>query len=370
LKILRVADVRGNRSGGMSRTMFCTGDELVRRGHSVDYFWEDRFQHRLPPQLWRFSTPIQLWSKIRSALRAGAGWDVVEIHEPISLICTLLFRHSPRVVLFSYGLEERSHQSLLDYRTRKGLPISVKMRWSPRTVTLQSRIATRRAHHVICSNSEDVSFLRARGVPESHLTRHHSGVDPIFLNTQPRPWSERRGILFLGGWLERKGILDLIPAVTELLKRHPDEFLTVAGCHASAETVKGLFDPAVQERVHVIPRIEGDAALVDIYARHRIFVLPSYFEGQPLVMIEAASQGMAIVTTGVCGMLDFIRPEENGLLVPVADPPALNRALERLVTHPDEAARMGAKARESAMTHTGEAAATKIEKAYRQALAL
>jgi glycosyltransferase involved in cell wall biosynthesis len=40
--------------------------------------------------------------------------------------------------------------------------------------------------------------------------------------------------------------------------------------------------------------------------------LPSYFEGQPLTMLEAAAMGLAILTTNICGMADFI---ENGINV-------------------------------------------------------
>jgi glycosyltransferase involved in cell wall biosynthesis len=48
-------------------------------------------------------------------------------------------------------------------------------------------------------------------------------------------------------------------------------------------------------------------------------VLPSFYEGQPLSMIEAATQGLAIVTTNVCGMKDFLTHEVDGLLLPVGD---------------------------------------------------
>ena len=63
MRIRRVAQVERNRTGGMSRTMFLTGDELERLGHSVDYWFLEDLPVAVPPQLWRFATPWKLRRK-------------------------------------------------------------------------------------------------------------------------------------------------------------------------------------------------------------------------------------------------------------------------------------------------------------------
>lgn len=63
-----------------------------------------------------------------------------------------------------------------------------------------------------------------------------------------------------------------------------------------------------------------------------IMVLPSYREGLPKSLIEAAACGRAVVTTNVPGCRDAIVPNKTGLLVPVKDPVALFEAIERLLT--------------------------------------
>ncbi|NDJ35311.1 MAG: glycosyltransferase [Chloroflexi bacterium] len=60
-----------------------------------------------------------------------------------------------------------------------------------------------------------------------------------------------------------------------------------------------------------------------------VFVLPSLSEGLPVSMLEAMARGLPIVAADVIGSRDLIDHGRTGLLVPLADPPALARALRR-----------------------------------------
>ncbi len=80
-----------------------------------------------------------------------------------------------------------------------------------------------------------------------------------------------------------------------------------------------------------------------------IACLPSYREGAPLSLIEAAASGRPIVTTDVPGCREIVRDGDNGFLVPVRDGVALAAALERLITDASLRARMGARSRERAL---------------------
>lgn len=70
------------------------------------------------------------------------------------------------------------------------------------------------------------------------------------------------------------------------------------------------------------------------YSRATLICLPSYREGVPTALIEAAACGRAIVTTDVPGCREIVRHNENGLLVPVRDPVALANALQTLLENP------------------------------------
>jgi glycosyltransferase involved in cell wall biosynthesis len=372
VRILRVADIPNNRTGGMSRTMYCTGEVLAAEGHEVDYLFGENLEVPGPVQLRRFTVPLKITSVIRGRARQGRRYDVVEIHEPLAAPYCWRRRHNSDhapLVVFSYGLEERSHRALLDYRRLKGLPVTLKNRYSPLTVVWQAEYAVRHADHVLCSNSEDVRHLRAAGVAPEKLTQHHSGVEAEFLAAgQAEPYPERAGVLFLGSWLARKGILDLIPAISTVMRARPALRFTAAGCGVSADEVWSSFAAELRPRIRVLPSVADNRTLIDLYREHAILALPSYFEGQPLVMIEAAALAMAIVTTGICGMADFITDGENGLTVPVGDVATLADRLNSLAGDPVLARRLGEAARRNASQFTWTNAARRILRAYEHAL--
>lgn len=80
-----------------------------------------------------------------------------------------------------------------------------------------------------------------------------------------------------------------------------------------------------------------------------VAVLPSYREGLPRALIEAAACGLPLVTTDVPGCRAVVTHEVDGLLVPVRDPEALTRAIARLHDEPALRARLGAAARAKAL---------------------
>jgi len=84
----------------------------------------------------------------------------------------------------------------------------------------------------------------------------------------------------------------------------------------------------------------------DILSRSHIAVLPSYREGLPKVLLEAAASGRPIVATDVPGCREICRHNENGYLVQVRDPSDLKRAIQRLVEDKEMRKRFGRKGRE------------------------
>ena len=82
-----------------------------------------------------------------------------------------------------------------------------------------------------------------------------------------------------------------------------------------------------------------------VYSQAHIVCLPSYHEGAPKVLLEAASSGRAIVTTNVSGCKEIVRHNENGLLVSPRDPAALAGALKALIQNPGLRKQMGKRGR-------------------------
>ena len=178
MKILRVADVANNRTGGMSRVMYGSGDAMIRDGHQVDYQFGADLGAVSPPQLRRFVVPVRTARLVSRLQRDQGPYDVVELHEPSAAYYVMRNRHSrelPPCVVLTYGIEARSQAARLAYKRRTKTPVSLKQRVSPWSVILQAQYSLKRADHVVCFNSEDMEFLVKIGRRSDDITLHAFG---------------------------------------------------------------------------------------------------------------------------------------------------------------------------------------------------
>lgn len=355
-----------NRLGGVSRLMHFGADELRAEGHTVTLLFREQLPLNVPFAWRRFLAPRRAAAWI---IERRHEFDVVEMHEPLAAPyarARARDRSLPPLVVLSHGLEEQGHKATIEYFRQKGRPLSFKRRLFPMSIVWQAAFAARHADHMLCSNQDDIDYLVTKGVSRAKLSRHLNGVTDAFLELAKPQGEERSGWLFVGSWLERKGTLDLVPAMTSLLRKHRDWHFTAAGIGRDATEVTTQFPEDVQSQLRVLPDVTSDSALAALFRMHAVFVLPSVYEGQPLVMFEAAAAEMAVVTTNVCGMKDFIRPGENGRLVPVGDPQALEQALEASMT---DVATLGPQARADVLSgHTWHHSAARLLEAYRAAI--
>jgi len=91
-----------------------------------------------------------------------------------------------------------------------------------------------------------------------------------------------------------------------------------------------------------------------------VFVLPSFFEGQPLSLLQAMALGVACVTTNCCGQKDLIEDGESGLLVAPGDAEALAGAVEGLLVDSRLRDRLGLAARSRVEPLTWPAVSTRV----------
>ena len=110
--------------------------------------------------------------------------------------------------------------------------------------------------------------------------------------------------------------------------------------------------------------------IATILSMSHIVCLPSYREGLPKILIEAASCGRPIVTTDVPGCREVVTEGENGFLVPAKDPESLKEALLKLINDPDLRTEMGKASREKAVScFSNEIVNDGIYAVYQKALA-
>ena len=148
-------------------------------------------------------------------------------------------------------------------------------------------------------------------------------------------------LLFVGGLSQRKGIADLFSAV-KVLKASVS--LTVIGNKVTADC------PALDRelaRHRWIPSLPHERVLEEMRSHH-VLVFPSLFEGFGLVITEAMSQGLPVITTERTAGPDLIRHGENGWLIKAGSTENLVQQLEMLVRKPETARAAGMHARRTA----------------------
>ncbi len=176
-------------------------------------------------------------------------------------------------------------------------------------------------------------------------------------------------LLYLGALEPAKGLLELLAAFAGL---HGDPAWRGATLVLGGE---GPLRAELERRVEALGlreavRFEGfvsGAAKLRCLQEADVFVLPSHTEGLPNAMIEAMAAGLPVVVTPVGSIPDVIVHDENGCLVPVRDPAALEGELRRLLASGPRRARLGREAhRVAAARFSPEGAAVRLEQLVRE----
>ncbi len=304
---------------GKTRVRFSEG--LRARGHSVRVIEPDA---------------VRLWPHLRAGhrfrLALGARWHLQRT----------LARESFDLVEINGGefgwlaswLHGRRQRPLLVHRT-DGCELLATAAGETAGATAPLHRALDRAaftHIDACAalcGADRAHLVRGGFLPASRVAVVPPGLDDEFLAASA-PTARPSRLAFLGSWIERKGVDTLVAAVTPLLERHPETELELIGTSRGEEELRALFPTPLRPRLHVPGRISREE-LAQRLTRASIFVLPARYEGFGMATAEAMACGCAAVTTPT-GFGADLRDQENALVVPIGDAPALRRALEHLIT--------------------------------------
>lgn len=188
---------------------------------------------------------------------------------------------------------------------------------------------------VVFQNGADRDELVAAGIVDSercHLVRG-SGVDTDVFRPQRASREAGQGIriLFASRLLREKGLEALLAAFSLVRTRHPDAVLSIAGevypPNPSSFTAAEVGGWARRPGVELLGHVADMPALL---GRVDIVALPSWREGTPRILLEAAACGLPIVATDIPGCHGIVRDGENGFLVPVRSVEPLAECLSKL----------------------------------------
>jgi len=221
------------------------------------------------------------------------------------------------------------------------------------------RMAFKRSDLCVFVNRDDPEYMLRRGLitPEKVKIIRSVGVDTRLFSMDAvetqrlARWRERlspRGVpvvLMVARAIWHKGIREFYEAAQRLEQKA--EFVLVGGTDTgNPSCADAAFLHAGSVRwLGELPAEEMAA----ITAACDLYVLPSYREGVPRTLLEAASMGKALVATDVVGCREVVEHGVNGLLVPPRDAAALADAIDRLLGDRSLRERMGEASRKLAL---------------------
>jgi glycosyltransferase involved in cell wall biosynthesis len=196
---------------------------------------------------------------------------------------------------------------------------------------------------VIFQNPDDRDVLVGMGALESVKVEviRGSGVDLASYTELPEP-SGTPVVCLAARLLRDKGVLEFVEAVRILRQRGVSARFQLVGDPDLGNPATITVDELEAWRQEGFIELLGFRKdIAKLFGDAHIVTLPSYREGLPKVLVEAAACGRAVVTTNVPGCRDAIEPGITGLLVPVRNASALADAIETLLNDSELRQRMG-----------------------------
>lgn len=232
-----------------------------------------------------------------------------------------------------------------------------------RALSAEHRTEIERADYIVAQNAFSVDWLHAHGIALERIVLLPLGVD----TERFQPASEREPgrpfrAIFVGHQTIRKGLHVLLEAWQDLALDNA-ELLLVGPV---IDGIGGRLHRQYEGRFTYVGMTPPDR-LAELYRSADLLVCPSLFEGGPMVVLEAMASGIpSVVSRAACSV---VRDGIDGLIVPTADSAALAGAISALYSDRPRARRMGAAARERALSFTWDRFYDRLGRFYRLAAA-
>lgn len=218
------------------------------------------------------------------------------------------------------------------------------IKWLYRTALRAQNVAVIFQNHDDQKLFIDSSLIR----PSNSTLIPGSGVNTDKFSEVAEPPAPPIKVVLPARMLWDKGIKEFVDAariVREL--RHDIEFELVGGLDLGNRMAIPETTLLEWQREGVVRWRGKSNDMVSIYHGCHIVCLPSYREGLPMALLEAASCGKAIITTDAPGCREVVENGASGILVPIGQSESLAEAIFKLGSDKDSRSRLGATARDS-----------------------
>ena len=256
--------------------------------------------------------------------------------------------------------------------------------WGVTASFLRERALWSTADRVAAVSSSVVSDLTAKyGVKAEKIRLVYNGVNPDIFRPVPAPEAgplaslrDKKIVLYVGHFGLRKGVPILLEAMKMAAAEVKDSYLVCVGGippwlprgEYMSYLERLVRECELKDRVLFLDRVRQEM-LPAFYSAASVFVLPSYYEAFPKVLIEAMACERPVIATLPGGTIDSVKDGVNGFLVPYANVKVLAERVVTLLQDDGMARRMGSKGRERVLREfTWQAVAGRLDSVYQEVM--
>ncbi|MGH1577964.1 glycosyltransferase [Planktotalea sp.] len=225
-----------------------------------------------------------------------------------------------------------------------GIPFSFTLHgpdifFEPHRWRLDEKIAS--ARFVACIShfcrAQAMNFSSSENWEKLHIV--HCGIEPD--RYTPKPRKRAKQLLFVGRLAGVKGVPVLLDALSTLREAHPDLNVTFIGDGPERAALEERAQELGLGRITKFVGYKSQSEVAEALMNSDLFVLPSFAEGVPVVLMEAMAAEVPVITTHVAGVPELISDGQEGILVHPGDSNSLSHAIERVLNDVDLAESMG-----------------------------
>jgi glycosyltransferase involved in cell wall biosynthesis len=316
--------------GGQERQSALLADAFARLGYEVDVLTEHadttspRSEQQGSIRVHRVRTTATRKPWTYPLVAAGMKWFLLRNRRRYRFAVVRTLTFPALLVGLLKALRVIRYPTLVTAETGGDADDVIALRGYPAFPVLRWVINQNDVLNGICA--DNIRHYRELGFPEAKLTRIYNGVDTAGYAAASFP--ERVRVFgFLGRLHHEKGIHELVEAFADVHAQHPDTRLVIAGSGDEYSALRAKAGDGV-EFAGRIPYEQLGA----FFERIDCLALPSYSEGLPLSVLEAAAHKRVIIATDVSDLRELFG--DNVFICAKRDPADLARTMERVLEPP------------------------------------